>query len=608
MYVIKHEIIYISRLQTDFILTADLLGSGAFGADYAVKKVLIDDFDEDNKNRVLKEVKTLAKLDSHFVVKYYYSWIEEKHLYIQMEYCSQTLGSVLKDKQQVFGRQSAKAMNIFDHNTFMKLGDFGLAIEHDRPSQSHTQCVGTPQYMAPDVGLSKKYDIKKKEITIVLLGESGVGKSTFINALVNYLSYESLELANGQPICLIPIHFTLTDPKTWTPVKVTLGEHNINENTDDPTKSATQYPKCYKFEDNNIVLNIIDTPGIGDTDGVDRDNRNMQNILDFISNYREINAFCVLLKPNEARLDVLFNIANNILFLFTNSRSTHFMPGDSGPALKDILQQTRNGQLNIKIPYDENTIYCFDSESFRYLVASVPPNNIEFDPRFKSNYIESWNRSADECRRVFAYITKLTPHKVMDTLSLNNAKQIIQLLTKPLADITKNIIDNIKQCESYKQQIIAEPRIATNQNNQAIELQYIRLAKPRTTKTVLKTMPVDDNNTRVKSITTESADTMIQHLNRRIAELAAERETIINSMAMFACFLANNTLTAFPDAFDDYIRYLMVSQADGTDANSPPTIDRFEQLLNSYRHKKQTIIDNLPDEAVITPTNVYQNG
>ncbi|CAG2105565.1 unnamed protein product [Medioppia subpectinata] len=39
------------------------------------------------------------------------------HLFIVMEYCSQTLGSVLNDKQQVFGRQSTQAMNIYEYFT-----------------------------------------------------------------------------------------------------------------------------------------------------------------------------------------------------------------------------------------------------------------------------------------------------------------------------------------------------------------------------------------------------------------------------------------------------------------------------------------------------------
>ncbi|CAG2167983.1 unnamed protein product, partial [Oppiella nova] len=50
-------------------------------------------------------------------------------------------------------------------------------------------------------------------------------------------------------------------------------------------------------------------------------------------------------------------------------------------------------------------------------------------------------------------IMELKPHNVMDTLSLNNAKQNILLLTQPLADIAKNIGDNQKQCEIHKRRI-----------------------------------------------------------------------------------------------------------------------------------------------------------
>ncbi|CAG2111910.1 unnamed protein product, partial [Medioppia subpectinata] len=90
-------------------------GSGGFGTVfkvkhrlddkiYAVKRVQFGDFSEDKRQKVLAEVKSLAKLDSKYVVKYYNSWLESNHLFIQMEFCSQSLKSVLKDKPIVFER------------------------------------------------------------------------------------------------------------------------------------------------------------------------------------------------------------------------------------------------------------------------------------------------------------------------------------------------------------------------------------------------------------------------------------------------------------------------------------------------------------------------
>ncbi|CAG2164726.1 unnamed protein product [Oppiella nova] len=292
-------------------------------------------------------------------------------------------------------------------------------------------------------------------ITILLLGESGVGKSTFINAFVNYITYENMYQAKERPICLIPVNFTIADRETYRLRTVTLGTQDNNENTQDATESVTQYPKCYKFEIGNVTLNIIDTPGIADTKGIDKDNTSMRNILNFISNYREINAICVLLKPNNAKLFSHLNksAADNILFLFTNVRSTQYAPGDTGPALITLLDQIKERPPFVDIKYGKPTIYCFDNEAFWFAVASAPPNNIVFDDMLTRDYEVSWEGSVKECDRLLERIISLSPHIVMETLSQNNAKQHIILLTQPLADIAKNISDNVKECERHKRKI-----------------------------------------------------------------------------------------------------------------------------------------------------------
>lgn len=55
------------------------------------------------------------------------------------------------------------------------------------------------------------YD-ETKDINVLLLGESGVGKSTFINSCYNYFKHPTLEhvLANTLDV-LIPAKFDITD-------------------------------------------------------------------------------------------------------------------------------------------------------------------------------------------------------------------------------------------------------------------------------------------------------------------------------------------------------------------------------------------------------------
>jgi predicted GTPase len=199
-------------------------------------------------------------------------------------------------------------------------------------------------------GIEKiNYQMKAQdnECTMILLGESGVGKSTFINALANYLLHNSFEDARKQPMTyLIPASFTLTDKTTFSTVKVKCGE---DENESSKVgMSCTQNARSHFLKmSNNKRLHIIDTPGIGDTGGQSQDAKNIANTLKYIGEYDKLNAICILVKPNHARLDLHFRYclkellvhlhrgaAPNIVFCFTNSRSTFYAPGDSFEPLK----------------------------------------------------------------------------------------------------------------------------------------------------------------------------------------------------------------------------------------------------------------------------------
>ncbi|CAG2110230.1 unnamed protein product [Medioppia subpectinata] len=134
---------------------------------YAIKKLVMNANVEKKKQKILKEVKSLAKLDSNFVVKYYNSWLESNHLFIQMEFCSQNLKSVLKDKPIVFERQPEE--EIINCNRFIKLCDFGLATVHNTDGHinsryEHTSGVGTIKYMSPEIYQGKSsQSFKAKE-------------------------------------------------------------------------------------------------------------------------------------------------------------------------------------------------------------------------------------------------------------------------------------------------------------------------------------------------------------------------------------------------------------------------------------------------------------
>lgn len=144
-------------------------------------------------------------------------------------------------------------------------------------------------------------------------------------------------------------------------------------------ESATQFPQEYIFESDTERFHLIDTPGIGDSRGIDQDKKNFANTLDFLQCFDKISAVVVLLKPNNARLTVAFkfcvlellthlhkSLVSNIMFAFTNSRGTFYRPGDTLPALKKLLNEKQ-----ISIDVSKENYFCFDNEAFRYNYTTI---------------------------------------------------------------------------------------------------------------------------------------------------------------------------------------------------------------------------------------------
>ncbi|CAG2100145.1 unnamed protein product [Medioppia subpectinata] len=204
-------------------IVISIIGSGGFGTVfkvkhrlddtmYAIKKVQFEDFSAEKRLRVLNEVKSLSKLDSDFVVKYYNSWIECNYLYIQMKLCELNLKTILENKAIVFERQPKDHMNnVFEYfisceifkellecvqylheykppvihrdlkpdnilidpninsNHILKLCDFGLAKETISGETASNSVVGTSRYMAPEV-YSGKYNHKSDIYSLNIIG------------------------------------------------------------------------------------------------------------------------------------------------------------------------------------------------------------------------------------------------------------------------------------------------------------------------------------------------------------------------------------------------------------------------------------------------------
>jgi GTPase SAR1 family protein len=348
------------------------------------------------------------------------------------------------------------------------------------------------------------------ELNILLLGETGVGKSTWINGFVNYLTFNTLDEAeSGENVCLIPMTFTMTD-ENYEERRISWGPNDRNE-CHLVGASSTQQPVSYVFKTADTTVRIIDTPGIGDTRGIDQDKRNMQSIMTHLSRYEKIHGICILLKPNSARLTVMFEFCikellshlhkdatKNMVVCFTNARSTFYRPGDTLGPLQKLLKENDN----IPIQLSKSTIYCMDNESVRFLAAMK--GGIEFDEMERDNYAASWKKSVDEAMRMMRHISSLLPHAIKQTLSLNEARRSILAISRPIAVITTSIQNNINDLKEKEAEEISLDASAKDLANQLYvpkhELITTKLNYPTTvcgSAKCAKTVPVSGGSQRV---------------------------------------------------------------------------------------------------------------
>ncbi|CAG2102272.1 unnamed protein product [Medioppia subpectinata] len=250
--------------------------------------------------------------DQKIVVQYHNSWLDNNstQLYIQMEYCPQSLRKVLSAKALAFGRQSCEPIkpleyfiwceifkellecvqylhksrpqiihrdlnpdNILvienttcDNNNhrFIKLCDFGLATLHDpelhyRTKDKHTGDVGTVRYQAPEIA-NKNYGHKSDMYSLAIVGGELFDLDLYSRKLATYPNDHVL---NGPVVCLHRMLQSMMSTPIWDDrpeCREVLAKHNewsIDKNVIANHKEFISVLNTLKSNVNSVFYEIM---------------------------------------------------------------------------------------------------------------------------------------------------------------------------------------------------------------------------------------------------------------------------------------------------------------------------------------------------------------
>ena len=148
-------------------------------------------------------------------------------------------------------------------------------------------------------------DDEKKSINLLVVGETGTGKTTLLNSMVNYL---------------LGIKY---DDK----VRVKM----IVENATSDAHSITSSVNLYQLKSNKKIfpfpVRFIDTPGFGDTGGLKVDKDNTKKLWKFLTDEcPELHGICFVMKASTTRLTAIQQyISQQILGIFGKDTINNFL-------------------------------------------------------------------------------------------------------------------------------------------------------------------------------------------------------------------------------------------------------------------------------------------
>lgn len=258
------------------------------------------------------------------------------------------------------------------------------------------------------------------EQRIILLGATGAGKTAFLNLLCNMDKVNDLGDAGNQLDTFSSINdVTLEDPV-----------HKMQSQTRDAT--------VYRITCGGAPVDVVDTPGLGDTRGIETDREHLQRIVHTIEEMGSLHCICLVINGRSPRLtfDLQYalqqivsimpaSVIHNIRAVFTNVSDILELTFDV-KILNEILKTPVDDYIHVENPWCK-------LEKAKEKVAQIPL------VRIKESLSKSFKEAKVSINKLFADIKSMDVVHTIAFQKLYQAKQRVEVCNF-------NLLSQIRVC------------------------------------------------------------------------------------------------------------------------------------------------------------------